>query len=305
LLPKYEEKPFSALMVLSITTRCSRQQMLKSLDRLPKMSPMTMRLLSRLAHRDCEVSELAALVEQDALLSAQLLRLANSAAFGRLQTIENIPHAITMVGIAMMRKMALGFSITNLFSRVRTAPSFSMVRFNLHSIATATLAELLAAEAPVEHPYSSFIAGLLHDVGKLLIAVSAPNIYEEMLAIAAINRTPLLELECEALSMDHAELSQLAISRWELPEPIQWAARFHHIPDQAQSVERPAPGRIGLSMAIHKANAFVNHLGMSVLPNLAAPPEAPSLAIPGFRIAEELILQRFEDEWVHLGELVG
>ena len=69
-------------MLLSVTSRCSRQQMLKGLDKLPKLSPMTTRLLARLAQRQCNVQELALMIENDPLLSAQLLRMANSAAFG-------------------------------------------------------------------------------------------------------------------------------------------------------------------------------------------------------------------------------
>ena len=70
-----------------------------------------------------------------------------------------------------MRKFVLGASISNIFSRFRAAPSFSMARFNLHSVATGTLVEMISDEIALEEPSGAFIAGLLHDVGKLLIAV--------------------------------------------------------------------------------------------------------------------------------------
>jgi len=267
------------------------------------MSALTMRLLAGLARQDCEVHELASLVEKDTLLSAQLLRMANSAKFARSQAIVDIPHAIAMVGITMMWKLALSVSVSNLFSREKTAPSFSKLRFNIHSVATATLAELLAEEGPFEHPKSAYIAGLLHDVGKLLIAVNTPDLYEEILAISSISRRSPREVEYEVLGLDHAELSQLAIEKWGLSVPIQQAAQYHHCPEDARLVERPAPGRIGLSQAIHKADLFVNYLGMSILPSLATREEAPSLTIPGYEITEELVLQRFQYEWKHLNNL--
>jgi HD-like signal output (HDOD) protein len=279
--------------------------MLRSLDKLPKLSPMTMRLLSQLARRDCEVSELAVLVEKDAMLSAQLLRMANSATFSRVRRIENIPHAIAMVGLGTMRRLALGTSISNVFSHVKKAPSFSMVRFNLHSVATGTLVELLSDEVPFDHPEGAFIAGLLHDVGKLLIAVGAPDLYEELLTIVAVRGTSMIECERELLEMDHAELSELAISRWDLPGPIQWAARYHHDPAEAEKVEHLRPGRLGLSAAVHKANAFTNYLGISVLPPFGTSEEAPSLEFPGFQVSEDRIIQGFEKEWKNLGELFG
>jgi HD-like signal output (HDOD) protein len=279
--------------------------MIKSLDRLPKMSPVTTRLLARLARPDCDLNELASLVERDPLLSGQLLRIANSARFGRRQKIERIPHAIAMVGLSVMRKMALGASIVNLFSHVKTAPSFSLRRFNAHSVATATMVELYASEGSFENAQSAFVAGLLHDVGKLLIAISAPEAYEAILSMSLINGTSFPILEAELLSLDHAELSGLAIARWELSEAIQLAAGYHHDPEKGQLVERPAPGKLGLSMAVHKANLFVNYLGMSVLHNPQTPTEVPTLGVPGFPIDEARVLKRFEGEWEQLSDLFG
>ena len=102
----------------------SREQTLKCLEKLPNLSPMRMQLLSKLARRNCDVIELTDIVEKDAVLTAQVLRLANSAIFGRSQPINSVKHAIAMIGVSAMRKFALGSSVSNLFSRFRPAPSF-------------------------------------------------------------------------------------------------------------------------------------------------------------------------------------
>jgi HD-like signal output (HDOD) protein len=290
-------------MDLVLTSRSTRQQTLKCLERLPSLSPMMTQLLARLTRRSCDVPEVAALVERDALLSAQVLRLANSAAFGRVQPINSVKHAIAMLGVGTMRKFALGSSLSNLFSRFRAAPSFSMTRFNLHSVATATLVELLSDEVPLEFSSGAFIAGLLHDVGKLLIAVSMPKQYEDILSVAAINNSPIVECEREILGADHAELSGLAISRWELAEPIRWAATYHHEPDKATVVERAGSGKLGLSLVVHKADAFINYLGLSVLPTPPSSDEPPSLDFPGFGFSEERVRKRFELDLKNLGDM--
>ena len=253
-----------ALPLISGTS--SREKTLKCLERLPTLSPMTTQLLARLARSNCDVIELTSVVEKDAVLSAQILRLANSAVFGRSQPINSVKHAIAMVGVGAMRKFALGASISNLFARFRSAPSFSMGRFNLHSVATGTLVELIADEIEFDDSNGVFVAGLLHDVGKLLIAVTMPKQYEEILAVLAVSGGSLLDCEREILGTDHAELSGLAISRWELAEPIRWAAFYHHEPARAAVVENTGPGRLSLSLAVHEADAFINSLGMSVLP---------------------------------------
>ncbi len=210
-------------------------------------------------------------------------------------------HAISMVGVGAIRKFALGASISNLFSRFRAAPSFSMARFNLHSVATGILVELISDEIEFEDPSGAFIAGMLHDVGKLLIAVSMPKMYEEILAVNAISGAPLLVCEREILGTDHAELSGFAVSRWELGKSIRWAAFYHHQPEQAVGLEITGHGKLSLSLAVHKADAFINGLGMSVTP--APPPgEAPSLDFPGFRLPKERVIRQLELELKGLGD---
>lgn len=286
-----------------ISESSSREQTLKCLERLPAVSPMMTQLLSRLARRDCGVAELTAVVEKDAVLSAQILRLSNSAIFGRSQPINSVRHAVALVGVGAMRKFALGASISNLFSRFRTAPSFSMARFNLHSVATGTLVELISDEIAIEPSGGAFIAGLLHDVGKLLIAVSMPKQYEDILAVVAVTGAPLIDCEREILGIDHAELSGLAIARWDLAEPIHCAARYHHEPERAKALEGTGPGKLGLTLAVHQADAFINGLGMSVFPSAQVSGQAPSLDFPGFSFSRERVISRFEQEVKGLAEL--
>jgi len=280
----------------------SREQSLKSLDRLPRFSPMMAQLLARFTHRNCNANALADVVAKDPLLSAQVLRLANSAVLARKQPIHSVKHAIAMIGVGPMRSFALASSLSNLFSRTKTAPGFSVTRFNLHSVATATLAELLTDELPVHNAESAFISGLLHDVGKMLIAVSLPREYEKILAFAAITQRPLIECERCILGTDHAELSGIAISRWDLPEPVQWAGFYHHEPEKAQLLDRDAT-KLGLSTVVNRADAFINYLGMSVLPPSAHAGKDPGLEFEGFSYSHERTLQRFQLEWKRLGDL--
>jgi HD-like signal output (HDOD) protein len=282
----------------------AREETLKCVDRLPLPALMTTHLLARLARGNCDPSELASFIEKDALLSVQVLELANSAMFGRPRTINSVRHAVAMIGIGTVRKYALTRSIGNLFARHRTPSGFSLTRFNVHSVATGTLAELMAEELPVEYSAHAFIAGLLHDVGKLILAASVPDRYETILSMAAVTHEPLLECERSVAGVDHAELSRLACARWQLAEPIRLAAGYHHAPEAAATLERTRPGKLALSLAIQTADAWVNYLGMSVLPVPMAPePEPPSMEFPGFSFSMERVLLRFEAEWKNLSQL--
>ncbi len=284
----------------------AREQTLKCLDRVPALSPMTTQLLAKLARRDCEVDALTSLVEKDALLSAQILKLANSAMFGRARTVVSVHHAIAMLGMGVLRKFTLGSAISNIFARRKTAPTFSMTRFNLHSVATATLAELLCDELPVHNAEHAFVAGLLHDLGRLLLAVNLPAQFESMLSCHAVSPdVPLWTFEQEFLSIDHAELSGIKVSHWELGQPIRWAVRYHHEPDLAQDVEGVPAGKVALSLLLNKADAFVNFLNISQFPGRLGFEESPSLEFPGFTYSQERVLGRFEQEWKGLDQLFG
>src|SRR6185295_8771010 len=140
----------------------SRKQALLSLERVPALSPTATQLLGRLARRNCEIHELAILIERDPLLSAQILAIANSAAFGRAQQIGSIHHAVAMIGMGAVRKFALARSISNLFGRRKIARSFSITRFNLHAVAAGMFVELLAEVVPIEDAEDAFLAGLFH-----------------------------------------------------------------------------------------------------------------------------------------------
>jgi HD-like signal output (HDOD) protein len=281
----------------------SRAQTLHCLDKLPKLSPLMTQLLARLARRNCDLKELNSIIEKDALLSAQVLRLANSAAFGRAQPIHSVKHAIAMLGVGCIRKFALGASLANLFSRRPSTPAFSIVRFNLHSVATATLVELLTDEIPIRFASGAFVAGLLHDVGSLIIAVSMPVQYDTILSMAAVTGDSILECERQVLGTDHAELGALAIVRWDLAEPITWAAYYHHAPDQEPVNKPPERGGLSLSAAVQKVDDFVDYLGMSILPARPQTQEAPALEFPGFPFSQERLLKRFEIEWKGMGDL--
>jgi putative nucleotidyltransferase with HDIG domain len=203
-----------------------------------------------------------------------------------------------MVGLSNVRKFALARSISNLFGKRKIAPSFSVTRFNLHSVATGMMMELLAEVVPLEDAEDAFLAGLFHDVGKMVIAVAMPEQYESILTAAAVTCESLLESEERMLQTNHAELSALAVDYWGLGEPIRLAAEYHHQPENAPA----ALGKISLAMALSKVDAVVNAAGMSLLP---APPlgEIPPLAFEGFVLDQQLLLERFATEWTTTGAM--
>jgi len=232
-----------------------QQQALRSLDLLPPFSPILNRLLASLADEDVSFAHLAALIEKDAVLAGNVLRIVNSAAYGCRGRINSVAHAIAIMGITKLRNTALACSVVRLWKSVPSMARWSMVEFNLHCIATAILCDQLAVRADVTYPEGAFVAGLFHDLGKLMIAVGLP---EESAAIhSSGDEENDEERERSILGVTHADLSALALDRWNLPRPVRVAVAFHHDPAAAPPDAR-GDATYGLADLVACADAVVH-----------------------------------------------
>jgi len=231
-----------------------KEKALKSLSDLPPFSPILNRLVATLAGEDVSFTKLADLIEKDTVVTANLLQLVNSALYGRRGTVNSVGYALSLLGLDKVRNALLGMSITSLWKKIKMPGSWSMARFNMHSAASGVLSDLLAQRMEVGYPEGAFVAGLLHDVGRLVIALGLPQQHAQILESYKAGRT-YLDAEREILGFTHPELSAQALKVWNLPEPIQEAVLHHHNPDAE-----------GLGRVVNAANQYVNSAGFSILP---------------------------------------
>jgi HD-like signal output (HDOD) protein len=275
---------------------CYRDLALRSLDQLPPFSPVLHHLLASLASDEVPVSQLADLLERDTVLAGNVLRMVNSAAYGRRGTINSVRHAVSILGLGRLRNFLLGVSISRLWAKVRAAPSWSMTRFNLHATATAVMADLLVQQAPVEYAEGAFAAGLLHDLGRLMIAVAAPDEHERILANYLANTTGWGQAELEQLDINHGEIGAAALLRWNLPVQIQEAVGGRH-PGGAEIL--PPSGRIALGAMVATSSLLADHFGYSVYPEESERAPQPQALLAGFGLAEkqERLLASFQREY--------
>src|SRR5690348_13985394 len=159
----------------TVSLHAPREKILGALDKLPPFSPVLTRLLATLANEDVSFGELAAIIETDAVLAGNLLRVVNSPLYGRIATINSVRHAVAILGSAKIRNLVLGLSVSRRWAGARVPGRWNPRQFNAHSLAVAVLSDLVALELPVRYPEGAFTAGLLHDVGKLLIALAMPE----------------------------------------------------------------------------------------------------------------------------------
>ena len=249
-----------------------RAEVAKQISELPPFSPVLNKLVATLANDNVSYVEIGKLIEQDTVLAGNVLRMVNSAAYNLRSTVTSISYGVSILGVDKLRNMALAISVSRMWNSMKPAPGWSAARFNTHSLATALLADALALNLRVTYPEGAFLAGLMHDLGKLVIATGLPREYGEI-ERRHLAGLPWAEAEREVLGMDHASISAMALEQWKMPEPICRAARMHHMPELATSEGIP------LSRAIHVASGAAELLGHGVREKVADP--APAAASEG------------------------
>lgn len=171
--------------------------------------------------------DMGAVIGRDPALTARLLKLVNSAYFGFPAKVETVTRAVSLVGVRQLRNLALAVSAVELFDRV-PAEQVSMVSFWSHSIYCGLLARELATACRVLHGERLFVAGLLHDIGRLMIYTHRPEEAERIHRQVDGNGCDLSAAERQVLGYDHAELGGALLQSWQLPEALQVAVAWHH-----------------------------------------------------------------------------
>jgi len=280
-------------LVIDSTRANLKDQALRALSQLPPFSPILGKLVATLAHEDVSFQQVATQIEKDTVLAGTVLRMVNSAMYGRRGTISSVRHAVALIGLDRLRNTALSLSISQLWSRARAARRWPGSRFNLHGVATAILADTIAQNTQVHYAEGAFVAGLLHDVGKLVIAVGLPIEFEQILDMVESTGRDMGECENEILGFGHAELSGAVLEKWNLPLEVQQAVTHHH---DAFRAGLPLP----LATVISTADRTVNEMGMSVMPRPGTPPqpeELDTLAPLGLGGKEPYVIVNFQSEF--------
>lgn len=227
---------------------------LDDLEQLPTLSPVAVRLIEATASEETGIREIVRLIETDQPLVAKVLKIANSPHFGSRQGISTIERAAGLLGKDLIRSIVLSASVFDCF-RPKASDRFNLFHFWSHSAAVAIASEILARRLGFGEPMEAFVAGLLHDMGKLILAYWDRDQYEKTVAAAYQSQCRLLEMEEETLGIGHTSAALRVMEKWRFPRQISQAAWLHH---QPLSHFGEAPGR-DLGFIVKCANCL-SHL---------------------------------------------
>jgi putative nucleotidyltransferase with HDIG domain len=227
---------------------------LRRIHNLPSLPAVVMELLASMDQEDTNIDALAQKVAQDQALTAKTLRLANSSFYGMAHQVTTIQEAIAILGFRTVRSVATTAALIGTFAGNPHA-SFNVTPFWRHAIAAAVCARELAVHLHL-NPEHAYTAGLLHDIGRLVLVTQFQPHYEATMAHRAQHDCSLLDAEHAVLGIDHALVGHVLTRHWKFPETMQQAVACHHAP----RVEGMKP----LSLVILAADAIAHALDLSM-----------------------------------------
>lgn len=178
--------------------------------------------------------EVAAVVGQDPSLTARLLRLANSAYFGFDRPVDSVHQAVSYIGLIHVRDLALATSVSESFRDV-PADLIHLEDFWRHSLAVGICSRMLAGMRRETNVERFFIAGMLHDVGRLVLYVSAPDVARTVLEQARARECLLFQAEMELAGLDHGTIGGALLRKWNMSESLIESVGLHHRPQDART----------------------------------------------------------------------
>lgn len=217
-----------------------------TLPSLPKVVQEVMQMLNR---EDLIISDLARKVEHDAVISAKVLKLANSSYYGVTRAIKTIDDAIAILGLSNLRTLVMASGVT---SSVTDAPGLDLKKFWRHSLIAASvsreIAKVFGKDAEV-----AYIAGLLHQIGGLLIHLVFPKLSVEVESVCDGLSVEARQIaEHEIIGLDHCQIGEELANRWNFPSEISRALRYYAMPlDKSACDIAPV-----VYVAVHIASCF-------------------------------------------------
>jgi HD-like signal output (HDOD) protein len=208
-------------------------------SQLPSLPSIVQHLLEAINNPRCTATHIADIISTDTNLSARLLKLVNSAFYNFPSEITSIARAVAIVGSRQLSMLALGTMVITVFKNIPT-DFINMASFWKHSVACGIVARILSSYKSNTNTENYFLAGLLHDIGRLLIYRNFPYHVVEIMNRASKKPQMLYHLEKEILGIDHMELGGLLIKEWKLSTLFESACRYHHFPLESQDPIMPS-----------------------------------------------------------------
>lgn len=233
------------------------QLLLRQIKDLPALPDVAVRVMRAADDSKSSITDVAKAISADQALTARVLRLANSSFYGAIRTISTVSDAVVMLGLKTVRNLALAASCQDILSGETAGYRMGRGELWRHSICCAITAQNLSKRIKYPVAEEAFVAGLLHDVGKVLISLHMRSQFNAVLHTVVKKRIPFVDAERMIIGFDHSEIGARMLEKWNLPESLVQAVRYHHNPLGTNPI-RP------LSCLIHISDLICMMLGIGL-----------------------------------------
>jgi len=216
-----------------------------SIEGLPTLPAVLTRIMRLTVSEKTSAADVAAVIAQDAALTAEVLRIVNSAYYTLRQPISTVERAIVVLGFDRIKSVALTASVVDLWEHGATHKDFDLAAFWEHSLGTAIACEVVARESGLAAPEDAFVAGLFHDLGKVVLDQHMGAVFAEVLDHVQPG-VLMREAELDVMGFAHDRIGEWLLTEWKIPPEIVAGAAHHHLPVLAGE---------------HQATAHATHLG--------------------------------------------
>lgn len=228
------------------------RQVTEKIIGLPTLPVIVTQLISLLGDPRSSARQVAQLISTDQALTAKILKVANSAFYGFPREIATVQLAIVVLGFEQVKNLSLSVAVLKRFSSGTEHRLFDRQRFWDHAIGCGVAGRMLARKFRPRMEGEAFVAGVLHDLGKLILIEYFPDAFSEALELAEAEGMTIAEAEDRVLGVTHADVGGWLAEKWNLPPSLVNAIAYHHRPGDLEKPE-------DLVWFVHVANAMVRH----------------------------------------------
>jgi putative nucleotidyltransferase with HDIG domain len=223
--------------------------------RLPSLGSINNVLRELLDAEQCYTSQVADVIRRDPSMTTRLLRMVNSVYYGLSTPVSSIEEAVFYLGVRQIRRLAVVTPVIEDLQKLAGRARFPWREFWRHCIATAIMTRETLGDVQPNSDEVDYVAGLLHDVGKIAMAAAFPEYFERIQSRVTEEKADLLKIEMDVLGINHCDLGARYLSAHKLPAITIQAVRYHHHPKLARTEVR-------LVAAVQVADLFVRHAGI-------------------------------------------
>ena len=205
------------------------KKLAQAVEKMPAFPKSVQKILELTRNLDCEPKHLVQVIEKDPVITVKILRVLNSAYYNLPSKITSVNHSVALLGFNTIKNLALGIASVGILPKQNDA-GFDIQQYLLHSLTTAGIAKLLAAKLSDADPMDCYIAGLLHDFGKVVFAQFMPDEFSLALQKSHDENIPLHMAENQVIGVDHTVVGSMLAERWQFSPVLVDCIRNHHSP---------------------------------------------------------------------------